>query len=64
MNDSQKEAIATADAHTSNVGLPTYSELVEALRKLHSEGQMYMARHRLDRSAMADAAALLARTPN
>lgn len=28
----QAEAIATADAHLSNVALPTYSELVEALR--------------------------------
>lgn len=26
------EAIANADAHTSNAGLPTYSELAEALR--------------------------------
>ena len=34
MNDSQKEAIATADAHTSNAALPTYSELVDALNKL------------------------------
>jgi len=27
------EAIANADAHLSNVGLPTYSELVEALQE-------------------------------
>lgn len=34
MNDAQREAIATADAHTSNAGLPTYSELVAVLRLL------------------------------
>ena len=27
------EAIANADAHLSNVGMPTYSELVETLRR-------------------------------
>ncbi|EFX61509.1 hypothetical protein DAPPUDRAFT_273008 [Daphnia pulex] len=32
MNESQIEAIATANAHTSNAALPTYSELVAALR--------------------------------
>lgn len=32
MNASQTEAIAQADAYTSNAALPTYSELVEALR--------------------------------
>lgn len=29
----RREAIAEADAHTNNAGLPTYSELVDALRK-------------------------------
>lgn len=29
-----KEAVATADAHLNNVGLPTYSQLVAALGKL------------------------------
>ena len=28
------EAIANADAHLSNVGLPTYSELLNALRAI------------------------------
>lgn len=28
----QTEAIATADAHLSNAGLPTYTEVLEALR--------------------------------
>jgi hypothetical protein len=28
MNYAKSEAIATADAHLSNVGLPTYSELL------------------------------------
>ncbi len=33
-NTNRIEAIANADAHTNNVGLPTYSELVEALNIL------------------------------
>lgn len=32
MNAHQTEAIANADAHTSNAVLPTYTELVKALR--------------------------------
>lgn len=30
--DAKGEAIANADAHTNNAGLPTYSELISALR--------------------------------
>lgn len=40
MNPAQIEAIAVADAHTNNVALPTYSELVEALRD-QSDGAAY-----------------------
>lgn len=29
--DAAREAVASADAHTNNVGLPTYSELLGAL---------------------------------
>lgn len=34
LNAHQIEAIANADAHTSNAGLPTYSELLNALNGL------------------------------
>ncbi len=39
MNPSQIEAVPNADAHTSNAALPTYSELVEALRYASKEMQ-------------------------
>lgn len=34
LNEAQIEAIANADAHTSNANLPTYSELLHALNTL------------------------------
>lgn len=34
MNEAKTEAIANADAHSSNVGLPTYSELLAVVRRL------------------------------
>lgn len=34
LNAHQIEAIANADAHTSNAALPTYSELLNALNSL------------------------------
>lgn len=34
MNDAQIEAVANADAQTSNVALPTYSELMAIARRL------------------------------
>ncbi|WP_234265214.1 hypothetical protein [Hydrogenophaga sp. NFH-34] len=33
-NESQIEAVAVADAHTSNAALPTYSELLAFTRRL------------------------------
>ena len=33
MTDTQTEAIAQADAHLNNAGLPTYSELAALLRR-------------------------------
>lgn len=39
MNAAQIEAVAEADAHTSNAALPTYSELLaiaKAARRLHA----------------------------
>lgn len=33
MNEAQTEAIAQADAHASNSGLPTYSELAAMIRR-------------------------------
>jgi hypothetical protein len=35
MNHAISEAIANADAHVNNVGLPTYSDLATALAMLH-----------------------------
>lgn len=43
-SDPKAEAIANADAHTNNVGLPTYSELVKALR----DTQQQLATYRSD----------------
>lgn len=37
MNYIKTEAIATADAYTSDAGLPTYTELVDALREIVDE---------------------------
>lgn len=34
MNTAQTEAVANADAHTNNAALPTYTQLVAALRHL------------------------------
>ena len=36
MNEAKVEAIADADAHTSNAGMPTYTELLEVIRDLAS----------------------------
>ncbi len=47
MNDAQREAVQWADAYTSNAGLPSYSELVEAARRVESDCNKYMPRHRL-----------------
>lgn len=33
MSEQKQEAIANADAHLNNAGLPTYTELVELLRE-------------------------------
>lgn len=43
MNAAQTEAIATADAHTNDTGLPTYSELLAALRRANDETSCYFA---------------------
>ena len=39
LNDSQLEAIATADAHTSNAALPTYSDLHKSLLRILESGR-------------------------
>jgi hypothetical protein len=67
-----KAAIAVADAHTGKVGLPTYSELVEALRRAINETPRRYGDRRTphgDRVAeqpawCADANALLSRIPS
>ena len=38
MNQAQIEAIANADAHASNAGLPSYSELLQLLREAQNLG--------------------------
>jgi len=35
MNEAQAEAVANADAHISNAGLPTYTELLAELQLAH-----------------------------
>lgn len=44
-SDPKAEAIANADAHTNNAGLPTYSELVAALR-MYQEAAEFVAGQR------------------
>lgn len=67
--DAKTEAIANADAHTSNVGLPTYTELVEALRKHqqfndgHSFVEISSVTDRKFKALGKESAALLARIP-
>ncbi len=34
MNDAQREAIANANAHVSDAGMPTYIDLAEKLRHI------------------------------
>ncbi len=63
MNEAQTEAIANADAHTSNAALPTYSELVEALRRLSDTYDRYSATGRRHQPAAVQATALLNRIP-
>lgn len=63
--DAKAEAIANADAHTNNVGLPTYSELVEALRKLRGGPVFHCVAEDRERHwpQIAAADALLTRIP-
>lgn len=63
MNQAQNEAIANADANTSNAALPTYSELVEALRRLTVCYDRYSGTGRRHEPPAVNANALLARIP-
>lgn len=65
MNALQTEAIAEADAYTSNTGLPSYSELVEALRKLRAGPVFHCIAEDNEKHwpQIAAADALLARIP-
>lgn len=62
MNASQTEAIANADAHTSNAGLPTYSELLACIQYAAMVGRLAASNNgQPEYSRRADA--LLARIP-
>lgn len=63
MTEAQTEAVAWADAHTSNTGLPTYTELVEALRRLSETYDRYSATGRRHQPAAVQATAILNRIP-
>lgn len=55
------EAIANADAHTSNAGLPTYSELLDFAQRMKIVGGLsYCSSHVVPEYAK-EAARLLAR---
>ncbi|KVE27238.1 hypothetical protein WS67_12100 [Burkholderia singularis] len=43
MSEKAKAAIANADAHLNDAGLPTYSELVAALRAMAEAGKPILA---------------------
>jgi len=69
MNASQTEAIAQADADLSSAGLPTYSELLVALRDCNSMLDLayvrnenpFGARHEDALNALCNAYVLMAR---
>lgn len=56
MNEAQTEAIAAADAHLNNAGMPTYTEMAEALKKLRDTG--------FGAAAFVEATRLLSRLPS
>lgn len=58
MNTEQKQAIQLADDYTNMAGLPSYSELLAALREFHAAAEM---NEPPSHKAMQDAAAILAR---
>lgn len=61
MTAAKKEAIANADAHTSNAGLPTYSELIAFVQRMNTVGGLsYCSSHVVPEYAK-DAARLLAK---
>ena len=67
--DPKAEAIANADAHTNNAGLPTYSELVAALKFLRGDcvagvaADGYTDLREPGRKSFNETGALLARIP-
>lgn len=61
LNEVQTEAIATADAYLSNTGLPSYTEVLEALRRLEGYVDTYMPSSRRLGAPVVAAHALLAR---
>lgn len=63
--EAKAEAIANADAHTNNAGLPTYSELVAALRATSGQLADYHLKGHMSGwdKALADAHAMLRRIP-
>lgn len=63
--DPKVEAIANADAHTNNAGLPTYSELVAALRATSGQLADYHLKGHMTGwdKALADSHAMLRRIP-
>ncbi len=65
----KRKAIAEADAHTNNAGLPTYSELAQALREAASHTdhlQSLLSKRQSDRvyEDLKGYRALLSRIPS
>jgi hypothetical protein len=63
MTEYQKHAIAEADAQLNNAALPTYSELVETLRRVDSYCDMYMPSNRLHGVPVVLMSSILSRIP-
>lgn len=69
MNQAKTEAVANADAELNNAGLPTYSELLVALRDCNSMLDLayvrnenpFGARHEDARAALCNAYVLMIR---
>lgn len=63
MEAEQIQAVAQADAELGGAGLPTYSELLEALRRLEVAYDRYSGTGRRHEPAAVNATAILARIP-
>lgn len=61
MTAAKKEAIANADAHTGDAGLPTYSELLDFVQHVRTIGLLSACSSHIIPTYATEAARLLAK---